>query len=273
MTDIRGTSREAVAVLRQQLQTVTGSPEQLSALGTELLSVVGLVDSQPTLRRALTNPSRSAEDRAGLAANLFQNRLSTDALELVTAAVRLPWSRVRALGDALEEIGVLALVRSAEAERRLDDLEDSLFRFSRLVDREQRLQLALTDRAAPAEKRAELARTLLAGKAPDAAVRLVEQAVVAPRGLSLTEALDNFAKIAAAWRDRLVATVRTAVQLSSAEQDRLAGALSRQYGQDLNLNILVDPGVLGGLRIELGAEVIDGTIASRLDDARRRLAG
>jgi F-type H+-transporting ATPase subunit delta len=273
MTDIRGNSREVVAVLRQRLQAVTGSPGQLSALGSELFSVVGLLDAQPALRRALTSPSRSADDRAGLAANLFGSQLSADALELVTTAVRLPWARVRALGDALEKIGVLALVRSAEGEGRLDDLEDSLFRFARLVEREERLQLALTNRAAPAEKRTELARTLLAGKAPDAAVRLVEQAVVAPRGLSLTEAFDNYAKIAAAWRDRLVATVRTAVPLSTAEQDRLAGALRRQYGHDLHLNILVDPGVLGGLRIELGAEVIDGTIASRLDDARRRLAG
>jgi F-type H+-transporting ATPase subunit delta len=97
--------------------------------------------------------------------------------------------------------------------------------------------------------------------------------VAAPRGLGLTEALDYYGKLAAAWRERLVATVRTAIPLDEADRERLARTLSRQYGHDIHLNVLLDPEVIGGLRVELGDEVIDGTIAGRLDDARRRLAG
>ncbi|SDT21487.1 F0F1 ATP synthase subunit delta [Actinopolymorpha singaporensis] len=273
MTDFHGTSREAVASLRQRLRGVAGTPAELQEAGRQLFSVVRLLDAQPALRRALTDSTRTPDDRAALAGNLLGSRIGAQALDLVTAAVRLSWPRTRQFTDALEEVGALALVRSAEEEGRLDDLEDALFRFARLLEREEGLHLALTDRGIPADNRATLVRELLAGKAPEGAVPLVEQAVVAPRGLSLTEALDNYAKLAAGWRERLVATVRTATPLSAADQDRLAGALRRQYGHDVHLNILVDPGVLGGMRVELGAEVIDGTIASRLDDARRRLAG
>jgi len=131
----------------------------------------------------------------------------------------------------------------------------------------------LANHAAPVSSRVELARRLLSGRATSATVRLVEQAARAPRGLSFTEALDSYAKVAAAWRERLVATVRTAVPLTARDRERLASALSRQYGHEIRLNVLVDPEVIGGLRVELGDEVIDGTIAGRLDDARRRLAG
>ncbi len=273
MTDFHGTSREAVATLRQRVRGVPGTPGELLETGRQLFSVVRLLDAQPALRRALTDPTRTPDDRAALAGNLLGARVGAQALDLVTAAVRLSWPRPRLLTDAVEEVGALVLVRASQEEGRLDDLEDALFRFARLVERENALQLALTDRGIPADNRAALVRELLAGKAPEGAVPLVEQAVVAPRGLSVTEALDTYAKLAAAWRERLVATVRTATPLGAAEQDRLAGALRRQYGHDVHLNILVDPGVLGGLRVELGAEVIDGTIASRLDDARRRLTG
>lgn len=273
MIEFRGASRHSLATLRDQLRDLSATAGQLETAGAELFAVAGTLDAQAPLRRALTDPARRPDDRAELIATLLRSRISEVALSLVLAAVRLSWSRVRDLADALEHLGVLALVRAAEVEGRLDDLEDDLFRFARLVESDDQLLRTLTDPKFPGQRRAELLRTLLEGRAVRPAVRLVEQAVVAPRGLSLVEALDGFSRTAAAWRQRLVATVRTAVPLSEADRQRLVRVLSRRYGHNVDVNVLVDPGVIGGLRVELGDEVIDGTVAGRLEDARRRLVG
>jgi len=86
-------------------------------------------------------------------------------------------------------------------------------------------------------------------------------------------AVEDYQRVAATERERLVALVRVARPLSETEADRLKGALTRQYSRQVDLNVLVDPEVLGGVRVEIGDDVIDGTVSSRLDEARRRLAG
>ncbi len=270
MIDFRGTSRDSLANLRQQLSEGGASSAEL---GAELFAVATLLDGQPALRRALTDSARTGDERAGLAENLLRSQVSSATLGIVTAAAKLSWGRPRHIADAIEHVGALAQVIAAEGAGRLDDVEDELFRFSRVVAGDGELDRALTDRAVPAEHRGELVRNLLARKASPSTVGLVEQAVTAPRGLSLAEALENFGKIAAEWRNRLVATVTTAVDLSASERDRLAAALARQYGHEIHLNVVVDPQVIGGIRVEIGDELIDGSIAGRLDDARRRLAG
>jgi F-type H+-transporting ATPase subunit delta len=85
--------------------------------------------------------------------------------------------------------------------------------------------------------------------------------------------MEEYQKVAAAHRNRLVATVRVARELGEVDQQRLAGVLAGQYGRPVHLNVVVDPEVLGGMRVEIGDDVIDGTVANRLDEARRRLAG
>ncbi len=86
-------------------------------------------------------------------------------------------------------------------------------------------------------------------------------------------ALTTYQQVAAQVHDERVATVRVAHPLTDSERERLAGALARTYGRDVHLNVVVEPDLIGGLRIEIGDDVIDGTVASRLHDARRRLAG
>lgn len=273
MTELRGASRHSLADVRQRVRDLPGDSSTLETVATELFAVAGLIDGQPTLRRALTDPSRSPDEREELIVGLLRTRVGDATQSVVVTGVRSQWSRMRDLADGIEHAGVLAAVRAAEEEDHLDDLEDELFRFARLVEGDTELLHALTDRAAPAARRADLVHSLLEAKATRPAVLLVEQAVVSPRGLSLPEALDTFGKVAAAWRERLVAIVRTAVPLTDADRERLTRTLSRQYGHEIHLNVLLDPAVIGGVRVELGNEVIDGTIASRLDDARRRLAG
>jgi F-type H+-transporting ATPase subunit delta len=96
--------------------------------------------------------------------------------------------------------------------------------------------------------------------------------VAHPRGRSLTVALDLCAGIAARHRQQLVALVRTAVDLSAGQRRRLAQALTASYGHDVHLDVVVDPSVVGGISVQIGDELIDGTAASRLAAVRRKLA-
>jgi len=103
-------------------------------------------------------------------------------------------------------------------------------------------------------------------------MRLSEQALMG-RHRSVGVALAEYQRIAAEHRSRVVAIVRSAVALTDAEKERLADVLGRQAGREVHLNVVIDPEVVGGVRVELGDEVIDGTVVGRLEDARRRMAG
>lgn len=272
MSELRGASRNAVAALRDRLEALVRDGAQLAGVGDELFAVVGLLDSQQSLRRALTDAARTGSDRAGLAADLLGGQVGATASDLIGTACRQQWAGPRDLANGLEELAVLVEIRTAEQQGRLDELEDELFRFGRVVRGNGPLRAALTDRMIPAERRQGLVETLLDGKATEQTVRLAVQASTAPRGLTLMDALDRYARAAADWRQRLVALVHSAVALTGEERRRLGAALERAYGHEVHLNVVVDPSLLGGLRVQVGEEVIDGSVASRLDEASRRMA-
>ena len=162
---------------------------------------------------------------------------------------------------------------AAEGEGVLDDVEDELFRFARLLEREPALRAALTDPGLPDDRKSSLVTDLLGGKAKPATVRLVEIAVTRSRGRSLEAALEDLVELAAARRSRYVAQVRVARPLEAAQETRLQTTLTRIYGREVSLQIDVDPAVLGGLEVRVGDEVIDGTVQRNLSNVRRSLAG
>jgi F-type H+-transporting ATPase subunit delta len=101
----------------------------------------------------------------------------------------------------------------------------------------------------------------------------VTNLVANPRGRSLEQGLESYSKLAAARRGRVVALVTSAVPLSDSQKERLSGALGRLYGRQVHPNIDVDPSVRGGVRVQIGDEIIDGTVSSRLEGARQALEG
>jgi F-type H+-transporting ATPase subunit delta len=271
---MQGVSRESLATARDRLNDVLGRPEaDPLVLAGELFAAVGLLDEQPALRRALTDPAASAERKAGLLRSLFQGKLSDLAVDVLVDLTGARWAAPRDLADAGEELAVQGAVVGADRDGQLDDLEDELFRFGRLVAANADLRGALVDPTAPAAGKAELIRRLLADRVTPATLLLVEQIVTRPRGRSIESALDHYAQLAAYLRRRLIAYVRVAVALTGAERDRLAAVLRHLYGRDMHLNVEVDPDVIGGMTIQIGHEVIDGTVITRLEQARSRLAG
>ena len=265
---MRGASRESLARVEEALARAEVTEE----LGTELFAVVTLLDSNGSLRRALTDPARPNAARSDLADRLLRGKVSDQTLAIVRAAAEARWSSSRDLGDALEKLSVDADVAYADAQGKLDEIEDELFRLERIVVAERELSSKLSDRTIPLELRRQLLHTLLDGKADPTTIRLAERALVG-RGLSLAAALRSQQAAAAARRNASIATVRVARDLTEGERSRLAEALGRQYGRKIQLNVIVDPSIVGGARVDIGDDVIDGTIAARLDEASRRIAG
>jgi F-type H+-transporting ATPase subunit delta len=272
---MQGTSRESLAQAADRLETVLRHQPaaERAAIGDALFAVTQLLDSNAGLRRALTDPSREGSDKAALITRLVDGQVPADVVDLVAGIARSRWSRSRDIADATDQLAASAVLAAAQAADRLDTVEDELFRFGRTVYGTPALRDVLTDRAIAGDRKATLVEDLLRGKVADETLRLARQAVLAPRGARLDTILDDYGQLAAERRQRQVAHVVVAVPLDATQRDRLAAALSRSQGHQVQLNIDVDPDVLGGIRVEIGDEVLDGTVSRRLEDARRALAG
>jgi F-type H+-transporting ATPase subunit delta len=134
------------------------------------------------------------------------------------------------------------------------------------------LRGALSDPSRSRADKAGLLASLLQGKALPATILLAQQSLSGSYRTPAA-ALEAYEKVAADVHGERVATVRIARPLTEAETQRLADGLARQYGRQVHLNVVVDPDVVGGIRVEIGDDVIDGTVSSRLADAQRLLAG
>ena len=274
---MQGSSRSSLAAAQKQLTAATtpgqGSAVDAMGLGEELFAITAALDSSATLRRALTDPGREQEARAALMAQLFSGKVSAQALELAQSVARSRWSTSGDIADAFEALAVASVVIAADQAGQLGSLEDELFRFERTVQGNHELRDALADRRGEPAAKADLVGALLRGKATDATVRLARQAVLASRGRRLAASLEAYLAAAAARREQFVAHATVAAPLSAKHHDRLQAALSTLFSHDVQLNVDVDPSIVGGVRVEVGDEVVDGSLQRRLEEAQRRLAG
>jgi F-type H+-transporting ATPase subunit delta len=268
--DLRGASAEALAALTAQLNDAIGTAKSAGKLGDELFTVSQLVRGEPSLRRFATDASLPADAKRGMVQQVFKGRVGDTTLELLTEAVGRRWTLSRDLPDVLERLSEIAVVRSAGAKS--GNVADQLFELSRIVDGNPQLRDALSDPARSVDDKSALLDSLLAGKVEPAALTLAKQAL-AGTYRTMTAALATYRVVAAASQGEVVATVRVARALSAADRRKLGGILDAQYDTTVHLNVVIDPEVIGGVRVEIGDQIIDGTVSGRLDDARRRLAG
>jgi F-type H+-transporting ATPase subunit delta len=262
--------RESYAVTVEELGTyaATAEPAQLAATADELLAVADLLRREP-----LIDGTREPEDRVGLLTAVLSGKVGEAALKLLTVAVQGRWSTPGELLDAVERLGAETVLAAADRAGELGEVEDELFRFGQVAAGDLALASALSDSTADLARRSTLARELLDGKARPATVRLVELALHNFGGRGFDASLTRLVELAAARRDREVAYVTTAVPLTDDEEQRLADRLSGRYGRQISLKVEVDPSVLGGVRVRVGADLYDGTVVRRLAQSRKALAG
>ncbi len=269
MSEVDGQSH---AELRSRFESaVSQAGGDAAKIGDALFSFAELLDARPSVRRALTDTGRGPADREALLRRLTGDRLDATSVDLLAACVSERWAKPGELTTTIEEFGVLAHLFAARAHDRLDTVEEELFRFAQVVRRERDLRSALLDRAAPPEALSGLIRRLLDGRSAPETVRLVEHAVLERRAGSLESELERVSELAARLRARRVAVVHVAAPLAPEHRDRLERALSVRAGGPVQMNIVVEPGLVGGIKVELGDEVVDGTVASRLEGAQRQL--
>ncbi len=272
-------SRPTSGVLEKAKDRLTGQPPraatgpELLALSDELFSVARLLSGQLALRRALSDPAGKPEDRAALAQRLFASKLSGTALDLVETVARQRWSHPIDLVDAFTALATEAALDAADARGELDSVEDDLFRFGRIVGGDRELARILSDRKASAEGKSALLDRLLSGRVSPVTEQLLRNVLTGPHAGTAEVAVERLSEVASRRRGQSVARVTSAVALTPEQEQRLTASLTRLYGRTVGLQVTVDPSVLGGLIVQVGDEVIDGSIAHRLEAAERRLAG
>lgn len=239
------------------------------ATGEELFAAGRVIGDSAQLRGALSDPAIDGSAKAALVRRLFGG-FGSSSLELLSTIVSSRWSTQSEFLGGIEEIGIRAVAASASSSSAIDA---ELFEFGRAVSSDAELELALGSKLGATDQKLALVDRLLRGKASEQTVAIVRQLIGSPRGRRVGELLRYASAVVADQAGSLVATVSSAVPLSEAQLSRLEGALASQYGRPVRSNTVVDPRVIGGIRIRIGDDVIDGSVATRLNDLRLQLAG
>ena len=257
-------------------KALAGTHATLATLGRadlrvaeDLLAAGRVVGSSKQLRTALTDGEADAAQKRALVEAVFGSKLAADAVTLLLDLASNHWSDSSDLLEGIEELGLRVASESAPDV----PIDAELFAIERAVASDDELELALGSKLNPAASKVQIVDRLLAGTASPQTVAIVNHLVQQPRGRRIGELLRHAAFVVAEQRGFEIATVTTATPLSAAQLERLVRGLEAQYGRALRVNTIVDPAVLGGVRVQIGDDVIDGSVASRLSSLRQKLAG
>lgn len=234
----------------------------------ELFTVARVVGESGQLSGALADPAAPAGLREQVVATVF-GTLSDTTRQVLSAAVGQRWSDADGLVSGIEELAIRA---AAIAEPTID-IEGELFSFLRVIAANPDLELALGTRLGDDDAKGALVEKLIGGTASSPTTLIVSSLARQPRGRRIRQLLSRAMKIVSAQGDRIVATVQTATALSAAQRTRLGDALAARYDGQVSINEVIDPTVVGGLRVQIADDVIDGSISARLADLRQKLAG
>lgn len=233
----------------------------------ELFAAARTIGESAQLSGALADPAAPAEARSALVSAVFAG-VSAPVRTLLTAVAAQRWSSESDLVDGVEELAI----RAAAAASAGDDVATELFSFSRVVAANPELELALGGRLGGDAAKRALVERVLGGAVSPATMLIASSLVPRPRERRVRQVLSRAVRIVAAQAGRSVATVYTAAPLAAAQEARLRDALARRYGGEISINQVIDQTVVGGLRVQIADDVIDGSISARLADLRQKLA-
>ena len=161
-----------------------------------------------------------------------------------------------------------AILAVASAESNAAQIEDEIYRFSQVLQSSEELKSTLSDASIPSTRRQQIVEDLLDGQVTQTTVALVSMIVAAGMGGEIKAIADKVVGLGAESRDKAVAEVYSVVDLSSDQQQRLAAALKSSTGKDVEMKVIIDESVMGGLLVQIEDEVIDGTVRTRLKQLR-----
>ena len=263
-------TRQALAAGKVALKPLLATADLNFA--AELFAIAEAIASSVQLRNILSDPSAENAAKQGALNAVFGKTAGKSAVEFVTSLVALRWSTGRDLVAGIEQLAVYAVASIAAADKSISTLETELFSVRQTIDSDQELQFALSSKTATDASKLALVDALIGKKVSKATNLLVRNAVLIARRERVSVVLEQFGKQVSAVATRLVATVTVAAPLDAKQLDRLGAALAKNYGQELQLNVELDPTLIGGVRVQVADEIIDGSLSSRLNEARLQLA-
>ncbi len=275
---MRASSRQALEQGKAVLARQTGMTAQTCYdWADDLFALSDLVQGSSRIALALTDPARSLEDRVRLLQTLAEN-LSEVALTTVEGALSAAPS-AQELPTVIETLGECAVQRGAQAEGKAIEIADEIFSLERFVRANQQVRSALSDRNREPKYRVRLLQELFGSSLSRPATTLALRAVSAVSrnskledSVSLTGNLRHMRRDLAAAGDTVVATVQVATPLADAQAERLRDILSRRYQKNIHLQVSVEPSVLGGMKVRVGSQIFDGSLATIIQETKQKLA-
>lgn len=272
-TTMHAASRDALAAAEHRLDGVLGGADANPAtVGEELFAFARLLRGEISLRRAVADPAASEDARKNLVRSLLGSQVGDATLQVLDVVAGSRWSNPRELLDGVRALGASAMLAAAERDGTLKTVEDELFGVARTVANNAELDRALSDQSGSVDAKRELVRRIFGDHVNAVTLALIEQVAGDPKGRGVEKRLDELSELAARRREQSVAHVITASPLTEEQRDALSAKLNRIYGKPITLHAEVKPGVLGGIVVKVGDEVIDGSSAGRIMALRGQLA-
>ena len=258
-------TRQSRLALQEKLDKLSGIDLKLA---DELFTISNAIQQSAQLRSMLSDPSAEAASKEKVVDAVFAGAMDA-AKNLAKAAAGMRWSATRDIAAALEQAGVRAV---ASQSKDLDALQTELFEIGQLSSHDAELELALSSTRASQEGKADLVGKLLGKKVSEAALVLARQAVSSRSYKRFAEVMEQYGLWLAEFAGESVAHITVAKQLSAEQLERLGKALAKAFGRELQLNVAVDEEVIGGAHVTVNGEVIDGTVLTKLVNARLQLS-
>ena len=263
-------TRQALAAAKEALAPQLAKADLKFA--EEIFGIGAAIGSSIQLRNILSDPSGEKKAKAGALQAVFGKAVSKEALEFANTLSGYRWSKGGDLVAAFTQLGVFTIAGIVAKGKKLEELEGELFAFNQALASDRELQSAFSSRQATLDAKLALIDTLTKKKVSDAAAILLRNAVINSKNVRLAVVLEGFIKQVSAYASRLVANVTVAAELSKSQLERLQASLTKTYGQDINLNVAIDPSILGGVKVQVAGEIIDGSVVARLNQAKMQLA-
>lgn len=261
-------SRQALTASRAELSALGGNVDLATA--EELFAAVRAIGGSLQLRAILADASTGADVKRAAISAVFGASFGAPALELLAAASSRRWSADDDLLSGIEEIAIRAAALSAAPGT---DIEAELFAFGRAVRSNAELELAVGSKLGDTASKVALVNSLLEHKVSAQTLAIVRQLVQQPRGRRIGALVRYAASVVSDQSGLVVATVTSAKPIAAEQLVRLQQGLSKSYATQMSINVVIDPAIIGGIRVQIGDDVIDGSVASRINELRLQLAG